>query len=154
MARSCGPARDQPCITAVTSTYASVNGPPSLVNDGNRAVNSYIATNLAVNNWWRVDFEIPQTIVGGTIWNRGDCCPNRLDGFKLWVGNNLTYNGQGNFNCYTATTMEHDSSPFTHVFSCYGRGRYFFVHLPSNNFLSLAEVEVMNSGEFLIQLQK
>ncbi len=148
LARSCGLARDQQCSTAVSSTYAYLPGPPSWVNDGNRAGTSYISTNLAVNNWWRVDFGIPQTTVGGTIWNRGDCCPERLDGFKLWIGNNLTYNGQGNSNCYTATSKQHDVHPFTHVFSCYGRGRYFFVHLPSNNFLSLAEVEVLDSGEF------
>jgi hypothetical protein len=154
LARRCGPGRDQQCSTAVSSTYVLVTGPSSLANDGNRAVNSFMHTDKAVDNWWRVDFEIPQTIVGGTIWNRGDCCPERLDGFKLWVGNNLTYNGQGNSNCYTATSTQHDASPFTHVFSCYGRGRYFFVHLPSNDFLTLAEVEVLNSGEFLIHLLK
>jgi hypothetical protein len=153
LARSCGPARDQPCSTAMSSTIVLPNGlpaEPSLANDGNRAVNSFTHTDEAVDNWWRVDFGIPQIIVGGTIWNRGTCCQERLNGFKLWVGNNLTYNGQGNSNCYTALTKEHVTSPFTHVFSCHGRGRYFFVHLPSQNPLSLAEVEVIDSGNVLL----
>ncbi len=146
LARRCGPARDQQCSTAQSSFSIFAPSTASLANDGNRAGNSYIHTGIAVDNWWRVDFEIPQTVVGGTIWNRGDCCPERLDGFKLWVGDDLTYNGQGNSNCYTATSKQHDTSPYTHVFSCYGRGRYFFVHLPSNNPLSIAEVEILDSG--------
>ncbi len=146
LARSCGPARDQQCSTTQSSFSNWAPKTASLANDGNRAVNSFIHTDTAVDNWWRVDFGIPQTTVGGTIWNRGDCCPERLDGFKLWIGNNPTYNGQGNENCYTATTKEHDTRPWTHMFSCYGWGRYFFIHLPSNNPLAFAEVEVLDAG--------
>jgi hypothetical protein len=146
LARSCGQARNQQCSSTQSSNYGYAPGPSSFANDGIRDGTKFTSTNLAANNWWRLDFETPRTVAGGMIWNRGNCCPERLDGFKLWVGNNLTYNGEGNMNCYTATSKEHVVSPFTHVFSCYGRGRYFFVHLPSSNFLSLVEIEIMDSG--------
>ena len=143
LARSCGQAGDEQCSTS-QSSYASywTSTGSGLANDGNHDLSSWTHTESLKNSWWRVDFGISQNTVGGTIWNRGDCCPSRLDGFKLWIGDNSEYNGQGNTNCFTATTFEHDESPFTHSFTCIGHGRYFFVHLPSENPLSLAEVEV------------
>jgi hypothetical protein len=144
LARSCGQARSDPCSATQSSVYAA-NWYPA-ANDGNRDVNSWASTDFQLNPWWSVDFGRSRKIVSATIWNRGDCCQSRLDGFRIWIGDNATYDGQGNTNCYTATTTSHYSSPFTHSFTCVGRGRYFFVQLPTSNYLSLAEVEVLESG--------
>ena len=153
LARSCGKACNEACSTAQSSEYEDKEGQTmnsDKANDGNQNSNSWTATALMQNNWWRVDFGITRNIAGGTIWVRSDCCTDRLDGFGLWIGNSLTYNGQDNVNCYHATTTQHHSSPFTHLFKCIGSGRYFFVHLPSNNLLSLAEVEVLESGRYAL----
>jgi hypothetical protein len=114
-------------------------------NDGSTACGNlwvFTHTNDETNAWWRVDFGITRLAVGGIIWGRCDYGQSRLDGFRLWIGDSPTYNGQGNTNCYTATTTPHYYSPYTHAFTCVGQGRYFFVHLPKYAALSLTEVQV------------
>ncbi len=144
LARSCGATGNQQCGTVQSSTYS--NFPSYLGNDG-RTTCGYDLTFTHTNfddpdAWWRVDFGITRLAVGGIIWGRCDCCQSRLDGFRLWIGDSPTYNGQGNTNCYTAMTTPHYYSPYTHAFTCVGQGRYFFVHLPSGDALSLIEVQV------------
>jgi hypothetical protein len=106
-------------------------------------------TEFSVNAWWRVDFGRTRQTGQGILWGRCDCCQSRLDGFLLWIGDSPTYNGQGNTNCYTATTTEHDLAPYTHTFECIGQGRYFFVHLPKQDALSLIEVQVYARGMYV-----
>jgi hypothetical protein len=98
--------------------------------------------------WWMVDLGSQRMIGGGTIWNRDDCCPERLNGFQIWAGNSSTaYNTLENVNCYTAVTTEHVVSPFTHAFTCPVLGQYLYVVIPSGECLSMREVEIYSSGE-------
>ncbi len=143
LARSCGSAEIEQCSTAQSSTEYS--GPPQLANDGIKDA-TFSHTGYDENPWWRVDFGGTKLIAGGTIWNRADQNAMRLDGFKLWIGESPIYNGPGNTNCYTATTTQHGTSPYTHSFACTGWGRYFFVHLPRRDWLHMREVEVLGSG--------
>ena len=98
--------------------------------------------------WWMVDLGSQRMIGGGKIWNRNDCCPERLDGFQIWAGNGGTaYNASDNVKCYTAVTTEHRVSPFTHAFTCPVLGQYLYVVLPSGQCLSMIEVEIYSFGE-------
>jgi hypothetical protein len=156
LARSCGEASNEQCSTAQSSD-SKHGGTSKVVNDGNKDMFSH--TGYAENPWWRVDFGSTKQIVSGTIWNRADGVEARLDGFKIWIGDSSTYNGPANTNCYTATTTEHDMYPYyTHSFTCFGLGRYFFVHLPKTEWLNMREVEVLSRkpgvpgpGEFFLK---
>ena len=143
LARSCGQSGSDACSTAQSSGLD--NG--EFGNDGSAPCshNLFTHTNEELNAWWRVDFGRSRQTLGGIIWGRCDCCQSRLDGFVLWIGDSPTYNGAGNKKCYTATTLEHVLAPYTHAFTCFGQGRYFFVQLPSYNALSVVEVQVQGS---------
>ena len=141
LTRSCGRDNNEQCSTAQSSTAYQWGGPSDVVNDGR--LDSFSHTELDQNPWWRVDFGMTKLIERGTIWNRFGGSEWRLDGFKIWIGDSPTYDGQGNTNCYTATTSAHDAYPYTHSFECTGLGRYFFVHLPKTEFLNMREVEVL-----------
>lgn len=68
--------------------------------DGNRDSN-YLAgscthTTEQTSPWWRVDLLEPYIVTSITVTNRGDCCPERLDGAEIHVGNSLLNNGAAN----------------------------------------------------------
>ncbi|XP_038872474.1 uncharacterized protein LOC120065495 isoform X3 [Salvelinus namaycush] len=48
------------------------------------------------NPWWRVDLLNVYRITEVTLTNRGDCCPERLDGAEIRIGNSLENNGINN----------------------------------------------------------
>ncbi|XP_051948700.1 uncharacterized protein LOC127619749 isoform X2 [Xyrauchen texanus] len=93
------------------------------------------------NPWWRLDLLDSYSISRVIITNRGDCCPERLDGAEILIGNSLENNGNNNPRCavlYNITAVESFSV------SCGGmEGRYVNVFIPGHSrFLSLSEVEV------------
>jgi hypothetical protein len=98
--------------------------------------------------WWKVDLGYTASIGGGKIWGRTDCCQERLDGFQIWVGSSgSAFNASGNTNCYTARTIEHGLSPYTHAFDCAALGRYLWIVLTTGQCLAMREVEVYSIGE-------
>ncbi|KAI4903208.1 hypothetical protein NFI96_008973 [Prochilodus magdalenae] len=64
--------------------------------DGNTDPNynhgSCTATELQQNPWWRVDLLDEYTVTSITITNRGDCCPERINGAEIHIGNSLLDN--------------------------------------------------------------
>jgi hypothetical protein len=148
LARACGNDQQQACPVSQSTTNAS--SVASLANDGSRT-GGYSQTfcgGIDPLPWWMIDLGSQRLIGGGTIWNRDDCCPERLDGFQIWAGNGSTaYNASDNVKCYTAVTTEHYVSPFTHAFTCPKFGRYLYVVLPSGQCLSMSEVEIYSLGE-------
>jgi hypothetical protein len=147
LARGCGQGMSDPCPTLQSSTDAGYIS--SIANDGNK-IGTFTSTAAgATDPWWRIDLGKPELVESGKIWNRDNCCPERLDGFQIWIGDETTYNGAGNFLCYTDTTSEHNLAPFTHSFTCNGMGRYVFVFVPGpNRYVSLNEVEIYNPGTY------
>ena len=83
--------------------------------------------------WWQVDLQAPYLIDVVDIWNRTDCCGERLSNFDLLVstdGTNWTsfyYPGQ---------------APTTTSFVVNRVARYVKVQLRGSNYLTLAEVQV------------
>merc|ERR1712072_47579 len=43
------------------------------------------------NAWWRVDLQSTRRIEKVEVWNRGDCCGSRLNGFEVHVSNHGGY---------------------------------------------------------------
>lgn len=65
------------------------NGDAKRAIDGNTSgiydQNSTTHTNDEDNPWWEVDLGSSQPIEAVTVWNRTDCCSERLNGFELLV---------------------------------------------------------------------
>ena len=125
------------------------SGVPSHAVDGNRsgnwAENSITHTELERNAWWEVDLGSVQSIDHIAIFNRTDCCGERLSDFYVLVSetpfasNDLNENinrpGVGSFHAPTQA-----GSPTNLPIA--RRGRYVRIQLVGANYLSLAEVEV------------
>ncbi|KAM4601256.1 uncharacterized protein ACJ7VT_021046 isoform 2-T3 [Polymixia lowei] len=114
--------------------------------DGNRNSNYYAgsctATDTSTNPWWRVDLLDTYIITSISITNRADCCPERLDGAKIHIGNSLLYNGAANPLAGAISSIPAGRS-LTLRWSNGIEGRYVVVVLPgTNRLLTLCEVEV------------
>jgi RHS repeat-associated protein len=114
--------------------------------NGNWGDNSVTHTNNEHQPWWQVDLGSVQQIGTVKLWNRTDCCGERLSNFYVLVSDNpfsstdltTTINQAGVSNYYTAGP----AGLLTEV--GVGRsGRYVRVQLAGDNYLQLAEVEVM-----------
>uniref|UniRef100_A0A8C7Q1C4 Fucolectin tachylectin-4 pentraxin-1 domain-containing protein n=1 Tax=Oncorhynchus mykiss TaxID=8022 RepID=A0A8C7Q1C4_ONCMY len=119
---------------------------PSKLIDGNRNSNynyggSCSSTVFNTNPWWRVDLLDLYRVTAVTITNRGDCCPERLDGAEIRIGNSLENNGINNPRC---DVIFHIPAGETNTFQCNEMdGRYVVVVIPGQNkILTLCEVEV------------
>ncbi|KAJ8395207.1 hypothetical protein AAFF_G00034090 [Aldrovandia affinis] len=94
--------------------------------DGNRNADlkkgSCTHTVVETNPWWRVDLLKPYKVASVTITNRGDCCPERINGAEIHIGNSLENNGNSNALCGTVSAI---LSGGTITFQCAGMmGRY------------------------------
>lgn len=119
--------------------------------DGNTSGNWYdwTVTHTFADNqaWWQVDLGSVSQLGNINVWNRTDCCGNRLSNFYVFVSDvpftstdlNTTLNqpGVGSF-----LTPGQAGTPTT--ISVNRTGRYVRVQLVGTNYLSLAEVEVFS----------
>lgn len=125
----------------------------SLAVDGNRDGNfgskSVTHTDYQSQPWWQLDLGTSVNIDYVTLWNRTDCCNDRLSNFYVLVSDQpftstdltTTRNQPGVTSYYSAGW----AGPSFNV--NVGRsGRYVRVQLAATNFLSLAEVEVFAGG--------
>uniref|UniRef100_UPI0037E707F7 uncharacterized protein n=1 Tax=Semicossyphus pulcher TaxID=241346 RepID=UPI0037E707F7 len=94
--------------------------------------------------WWRVDLLAVHRIRAVAIFNREDCCPDRLIGAQILIGNSQLYDSKENSRCGIISSVAGTSS---HTFLCGDmEGRYVFVVIEGQNkFLTLCEVEVYAS---------
>ncbi|XP_058240525.1 pentraxin fusion protein-like [Hemibagrus wyckioides] len=129
-------------IATQSSAYGSYTAP--LAIDGSRASimlsHSCTHTNFENDPWWRVDLLAVYAIGNVIITNRGDCCPERINGAEIHIGNSLINNGNNNSRCAIITSISAgDSANYT----CNTQGRYVNVFIPGVvRVLTLCEVEV------------
>ena len=146
LARACGADGMQPCPTTQSSTYVTWDSSKAVDGDTNTNWNGLSCTHTSFyvvdnNPWWRVDLERTRSVMSVKIWNRGDCCSDRLEGFEVWIGDDAS-SYSANLRCSTGGTAPL-TSPYEVRVDCIGTGRYLFVALPgSNKILTLCEVEV------------
>ncbi|HEX8500465.1 MAG TPA: S8 family serine peptidase [Pyrinomonadaceae bacterium] len=117
--------------------------------DGNTDGNWYVAstthTDYQPQPWWQVDLGSVQSIGSVRLWNRTDCCADRLSNFYVLVSDQpfnstdlgTAINQAGVSNYYTAGQA---ANPLTVPVN--RTGRYVRVQLSGANYLSLAEAEV------------
>eukprot|EP00063_Salmo_salar_P048904 XP_014023739.1 PREDICTED: uncharacterized protein LOC106583724 [Salmo salar] len=128
-------------VATQSSLYNNRNASDAI--DGKRNTNYGSCTHTLKdrNPWWRVDLLNVYRITDVTLTNRGDCCPERLDGAEIRIGNSLENNGINNPRC---AVISHIPAGEAHTFQCNEmEGRYVVVVIPGRSeWLTLCELEV------------
>lgn len=138
-----------------SSTYQDNNGfAASIANDGTTnddgSPNRFTHTKNDVNSWWELDLGQVVEVDSVLLYNRADCCSNRLSDFTVFASDvpftskdlGITNNQNGVFSRYfqgVAGAKEEITIGRT--------ARYLRVQLSSNSeFLSLTEVQVLGAA--------
>jgi hypothetical protein len=134
-----------------SSTYPGYPsaGPGSAMDgntDGNFFDGSVTATNLDANAWWQMDLGTSTTIGTIVIWNRTDCCTDRLTDYWVFVSDTpfSPYDTPLTLQNRAGTWSSHQTTapnPSTSI-AAGAHGRYVRVQLSGMNYLSLAEVQL------------
>jgi len=114
--------------------------------DGGFFNGSVTHTNPEANAWWQVDLGTTPTINSVVVWNRTDCCSDRLNDYWVFASNTpfaatdtpTTLQGRANTFASHQTAVP-SPSPTINVAQA---ARYVRVQLSGTNPLSLAEVQV------------
>ncbi|MEA3228578.1 MAG: discoidin domain-containing protein [Campylobacterota bacterium] len=112
--------------------------------NGNYGNNSVTHTNSELHAWWEVDLGKTAYIQQLKIYNRSDCCKERLNDFDLIISHKkfppraLTKN-----EIRKNKHFRYAKAGKTLNIKTETRGRYVRIQLKKQNYLSLAEVEVI-----------
>src|SRR5205085_12401854 len=138
-----------------SSTLAGV-GPTTVASsavdgntDGNFSHGSVTHTGLDANAWWQVDLGAVASISSVVIWNRTDCCWDRLSDYWVFDSNTpfSATDTPATLQVRAGTWNNHQTSfpnPSTTI-APNVQGRYVRVQLNGTNYLSLAEVQVFGT---------
>ncbi|HEY3840396.1 MAG TPA: LamG-like jellyroll fold domain-containing protein, partial [Bryobacteraceae bacterium] len=118
--------------------------------DGNFYDGSVTHTNVENNAWWQVDLGASAAVNSVTVWNRTDCCSDRLADYWVFVSNTpfSSTDTPATLQSRAGTWSNHQTSapnPSTTVSVLGSHGQYVRVQLDGTNYLSLAEVQVMGA---------
>lgn len=122
----------------------------NFANDGdiynqNKGGNIIMCTNQETNPWWEVDLQGTYNIKEIKLYNRINCCPDRLANFTILVSstpftanfggtvftkNQAAPSGQGGKGSYTGNAT----------------GRYVRLYLENSNYLSIPEIEIYGTA--------
>uniref|UniRef100_A0A8C1S1X0 Fucolectin tachylectin-4 pentraxin-1 domain-containing protein n=1 Tax=Cyprinus carpio TaxID=7962 RepID=A0A8C1S1X0_CYPCA len=106
------------------------------------------STNVQTNPWWSVDLSYIYRVSRVVITNRLDCCPERINGAEIRIGNSLENNGNNNPICAVISSIPAGVSS---TYTCNDmEGRYVNLIIPGDSkYLTLCEVEVYGEGPLL-----
>ncbi len=134
---------------ATQSSNYSIKHLASTAIDGNTNgfwnYNSVASTKNRSQPWWQLDLGKKDEITKVRLWNRTDCCANRLSNFYVLVSDTpfTSTNLNTVLNQPRVKAIHNTGSIGTNsTFFVNRSGRYIRVQLMGSNFLSLAEVEV------------
>lgn len=117
------------------------NGNASRAVDGNTdgkfAANSVTHTASNAQAWWQVDLGAVKNIGEVVLFNRTDCCNDRLSNFEIKVSNDGA--------TWTKVAELAGTAPPQSSYLLNATGRYVRVQLRGTNNLSLAEVQVFEA---------
>ncbi|XP_072033347.1 uncharacterized protein [Amphiura filiformis] len=125
-----------------SSTYPKGDAKKAI--DGNTAGNwNQMSCSHTQNNkgaWWVVDISKKVCVGKVVIYNRKDCCKERLANAVVRLGPNKKGAARKNPECGVIKASDIDGSSVLEV-TCNMKGRYLSVNLPGKNYLQLCEVE-------------
>ncbi|HEU4321511.1 MAG TPA: PQQ-binding-like beta-propeller repeat protein [Roseiflexaceae bacterium] len=116
---------------------------------GNFYYNTVTHTYGGSNLWWQVDLGAVYPIDTIDLWNRTDCCSDRLNDFYVFVSDvPFPSNDLGQITSNPTVSSFFTSGPASErtTITANRTGRYVRVALKNPGFLSLAEVQVWSSG--------
>uniref|UniRef100_A0A673IUU5 Fucolectin tachylectin-4 pentraxin-1 domain-containing protein n=1 Tax=Sinocyclocheilus rhinocerous TaxID=307959 RepID=A0A673IUU5_9TELE len=107
------------------------------------------STDIQTNPWWRVDLRYIYRVSRVVITNRLDCCPERINGAEIRIGNSLENNGNNNPICAVISSIPAGVSS---TYTCNNMdGRYVSLFIPGDStILTLCEVEVYGEGSCIL----
>ncbi|XP_072033346.1 uncharacterized protein [Amphiura filiformis] len=105
--------------------------------DGEWGKNSCTHTKSEKGAWWSVDMGKAKCVGKVVIYNRKDCCKERLKGARIHVGSDKNRN---NPVCGIIKAKDIKNKSVLEV-SCNLKGRYLSVSLPGKDYLTLCEVK-------------
>ncbi len=114
--------------------------------DGAYGNGSVSVTNSDANAWWEVDLGSSHAMHAMRLWNRTDCCAERLSNFYV-LASDTPMQGRTLAQLLADTTVWRSqyaaTAPRAALIATTGaRGRYVRVQLAGTNYLQLAEVQV------------
>jgi len=120
--------------------------------NGNYANNSVTNTAGGTNDWWEVDLQGITNISSITLWNRTDCCLDRLSNFYILTSAipfastalSTTLNDPNVSSTYVTNRPNPSENYAINRFA-----RYVRIQLSGTNILSLAEVQVFSKVKTL-----
>jgi hypothetical protein len=115
--------------------------------DGNFFDGSVTATDLEQNPWWQVDLGASTITSSIAVWNRTDCCGDRLSDYWVFVSDTpfSAADTPATLQSRPATFTSHQTltpSPMVTIPTNGAQGRYVRLQLSGLHYLSLAEVQV------------
>lgn len=126
------------------------SGSASRAIDGGRSghwsAGSVTHTGYQFNAWWQSQFADPAEIHEVLVFNRTDCCVDRINPFSvfLYLGDDVVWSSTGN--TFTADIIEPDVAGMTFTTGGVVADRVM-IQLDGTNFLSLAEVEAWGTPD-------
>ena len=134
-----------------TQSGTQQNGSASRAVDGNTdgmafSNNSVSITNWQQHAWWQIDLGEVSTIEEIKIWNREDCCEDKLQNYHVLISENpfnstdlnATIAQSGVINLFESQIAQRPTT-----ISVNESGRYVRIQLAGSAFLALAEVEII-----------
>ena len=118
-------------------------------HDGNFFNGSVTATNYSTNPWWQVDLGASYPVTSVVLWNRTDCCAERLTDYWVFISDTpfSATDTPSILQGRIGTWSSHQTGAVGRMATIAAgtRGRYLRVQLSGTDYLSLAEVEVLSS---------
>jgi len=130
-------AAHRPASQSSTPWGADASRAVDNVTDGNWYNSSVTHTDFDAQAWWEVDLGTVMGIGSVVLYNRTDCCSDRLSNFDIYLSNN----GTDWATQQPAAGLTGPAQPRTE-FLMQASGRFVRVQLRGTNYLSLAEVQV------------
>jgi hypothetical protein len=128
------------------NTTATANKAVDGNTDGNFFNGSVTHTQCGNQDWWQVDLGSVSDITTIRLWNRTDCCADRLANFYVFVSD-VPFTSTTLSTTLTQSGVSHYYHPnavaLNTSFTINRKGRYVRVQLSGQNCLSLAEVQVL-----------
>lgn len=138
--RSCGASGTDVCSAEQSSREDPIFFPAADALDQN--VGTFTHTATQTSPWWRLDFGRSVIVTKVIVYNRNNCCPERLANFKITVGDSSSVD----VNAVCASNIPAPMvSPFMADVTCVTplRGQYLHISLPGTaRTLHFAELQV------------
>jgi len=137
---------------AVQSSTFAISSTANKAVDGNTDGNfnngSIMHSLYEMKPWWQVDLGATVSVSSIEIWNRTDCCLERLNDYWVFVSNTpfLASDTPETLATRAGTWNNHQTvqpNPSSVISAGGAQGRYVRVQLSGWNYLNMAEVKVM-----------